>query len=448
MYKRTISWFACAVMVGLAANQSGYAQEEIFSLGFQLGTGARALAMGGAYTSLGGDYSASFWNPAALTDIKKIEVYGSLSHLMRENTTQFSIFGVENDASFTKLNDLGVAYPVPTARGSLVFSFGFTRIKTYDSNFAFDWFNETPDDEVNQAWREFEDGGLNAWTLAGAVDVSPNASLGLGLNFWTGGSDFEATFREVDSEEIYTFDAFTVEDNLNTDITGFNVKGGALFKISSIMRLGATLATPIKFKVKEDFSTFEELLFDDGAFDDTLDSGVFDYRIRSPWTFTGGASLHFLNFVLSGDIEYNDWSQVQYKSEPPIFGLTESEANRLIRDNYRPTTRYRFGTEFTLPLTGISLRAGYFLDPVILRNRPSRETALGDFFGIRLSPEDKQFYSAGLGFLLDKQVKLDITYVHGFWKSFNSGLPQTDDIGDYVEDIKVNKVFVSMAFRF
>lgn len=409
------------------------AQEEVFSMGFQLGTGARALGMGGAFTAVGGDYSASFWNPAALAAVKRIEVFGSVSHLMRENTTEFSTLATEHDASFTKLKDFGLAYPVPTIRGSLVFSFGFNRIKSFDSNFAFQWFNSTEDDLVTQAWRDLQNGSLNAWILAGAVDVSRNLSVGLGINFWTGGDDFESTFRERDRDDIYTFETYTVENNLNSDITGANVKLGALYRLNNFIRFGATIATPTTFKVEEDWSFNEELTFDDGTSVDTLDAGFFEYKIRSPWTFTAGASINLLNFVLSGDVEYNDWSQIQYTTEPPIEGLSETEANRLIRDNYRPTTRIRLGAEFTLPLTGLSFRAGYSKDPSILQNRDP--------------DEDKQFYTAGLGFLLNKQVKLDVAFVHGFWKSFNSGLPETNDIGDNVEDIKVNKVFVSFAFR-
>lgn len=417
--------------------ESGAAQEEIFSLGFQLGTGARAISMGGAYTAIGGDYSASFWNPAALADIRRIEIFGTLSHLMRENTTGLrspNFDDVQHDASFTKLSDFGLAYPVPTIQGSLVFSLGFNRIKTYDSNFAFEWFNNTPDDLVNQAWREIENGSLNTWVLSGAVDVSKNMSVGIGLNFWTGGTDFESTFRERDRDDRYTFDSFTTENNLNTDITGFNLKLGSLLKFGPFMRFGATIATPTKLKVEEDWSFNEMTEFDDATFSDTLSSGLFEYKIQSPWAFTAGASLNLLNFVFSGDVEYNDWSQIRYTTEPPIDGLTETEANRIIRDNYRPTTRVRLGAEFTLPLTGLSFRAGYFRDPSILQNRDP--------------DEDKQFYSAGLGFLIDKQVKLDAGFVHGFWRSFNSGLPETDDIGAYVEDIKVNKVFISLAFRY
>ncbi|MCG8605921.1 outer membrane protein transport protein, partial [bacterium] len=423
--------FVSAFVFGLSnqvASQEQVSVDDIFLPGIQLGAGARALSMGGAYSSLGSDYSAAFWNPAALADIRRVEIYGSLSHLMRDNATNFGALSTDHDASFTQINEIGLAYPVPTVRGSLVFGFGYHRLKSYDENFAFQWFNDTPDDSVTQAWRENGTGSLNAWVLSGAVDVSPNMSLGVGLNFWTGGQDFEDTFRERDSENIYSFDAFTHENTLNTDITGVNLKAGGLIRMGRMMRLGFSVATPTTFTVEEKWSERDELVWDDGALEDSLETGTFEYKVQSPWTFSAGASLSLLNFVFSGDVEYNDWSQIQYKSEPPVFPLTEIEANRLIRDNYRATLRTRLGAEFTLPLTGISFRTGYFRDPSIRQDRDLNE--------------DKQFLSAGVGFLVDKQVKLDVAFVHGFWKSYNSELdvPGGDtDVLEHVENIKVNR---------
>ncbi len=435
----TFGLLVCVLKSSSAQDADVFPPEEIFSFGMQLGTGARAIAMGGAYTSVGGDFSASFWNPAALADIKRVEFYGSLSHLNRQNTAEFSNIQFnptinENEENFTRFNDVGLAYPVPTQQGSLVFSFGYNRVKSYDSNFDFRAFNFSPGDSVNQAWKELETGSLNTWTASGAVAVSSNMSVGVGLNFWTGGSDFQTTFREVDIDDIYDFENFTSDIGLNTNITGFNVKLGGLIDLP-LLRLGATISTPITFKVKEDFFTSEELLDDNLDLEDEFfDEGFFEYRIKSPWTFAGGASLNLLNFVFSADLEHNDWTQIAYKSEPPIDGLTQARANGLIRENYQATTRIRLGGEFTLPLTGLSFRAGYFRDPSIFEDASS--------------DEDKQFYSAGIGILVDKQVRLDIALVHGFWKNLTTqSIPGTGQVVNFEEDIKVNKAFVSLAFR-
>lgn len=440
--------FATIAMLALFTT-GGLAQEEIFSLGMQLGPGSRAVALGGAFSSVGGDYTAAFWNPAALRDIRQVQVYGSLSHLARQNdfgllsnADPFSPTGRKSDENFTRFNDIGVAYPVPTLRGSLVFAFGFQRVRSYDANFDFRTFNYTPDDGVAQSWREIADGSLNVWTLAGGVDVSPNVSLGLGVNFWDGGTDFGSTFLEEDLDDIYTFSEFRVADNINSDISGFNVKLGSLFRVSPLLRFGATISTPVRLKIKEDFSTDIEQLDDGNILNEdqsSLDEGFNEYKIQSPWTFTGGGSVHLANFVVSGDLEYNDWSQIKYNTDPPFTDevgnpLSQGEANDTIREQYRATTRIRVGGEFTVPRTGLSLRAGYFRDPSVFENADS--------------DEDKQFISAGTGFSVDKQVRIDVAYVHGFWKTFNQGLPETNDIGRYQEDIKVNKLFVSFAFKF
>ena len=97
--------------------------------------------------------------------------------------------------------------------------------------------------------------------------------------------------------------------------------------------------------------------------------------------------------------------------------MTEVEANRIFADQYGqttnvdisklgigfldtnfnvPTPRVRLGAEFTLPFTDLSFRAGYFRDPSVFKEA--------------LSEENKQFYSAGVGLLLDKSVRLDLAF--------------------------------------
>ena len=143
--------------------------------------------------------------------------------------------------------------------------------------------------------------------------------------------------------------------------------------------------------------------------------------------------MNLLNFVFSADVEYNDWTNSEYNATL-VEDDSEIETNRIIKDSYRATTRLRAGAEFTLPYTGLSFRAGYFLDPSIYRDARDGE--------------DKQFYSAGVGFLVDKSVRLDATYVRGEWKSYGNGLNNTADIGDYVEDISTDQIYVSLAVRF
>ena len=53
--------------------QSNVLTEDFFHMGNDLGVGARAVGMGGAYTGISDDYTAMYWNPAGLGQMKRRE---------------------------------------------------------------------------------------------------------------------------------------------------------------------------------------------------------------------------------------------------------------------------------------------------------------------------------------------------------------------------------------
>lgn len=421
---------------------------QFFKEGLQWGIGARAISMGGAYSAIGEDYTATYWNPAALAQIRRFEVTGGLSHLAREIDTSFDHFRTADDASFTNLNELGFAYPVPTYRGSLVFGFGYNRIRSFDTNFALDVFNSLPQDSVTQSWRRLEEGSFNNWTVAGAIDLSPNLSAGIGLNFWSGSDDYQFTTKEVDSQNIYTFDDYRLDDNISSKFSGFNVTFGALYRLGKMLRLAGTLSTPTTLTVKEEWMQRERTTFDiDESLPDEIftDEGATEYKIRTPFTFTAGASLNLIGFLLlSGQLEFTDWQQLSYRSDVPIViaisddferEILQDEANEAIKESFRETRRLRLGAEMTVPGTATQLRLGYFRDP-----SPFRDAARAD----------REFFSAGLGLLLDKQIKLDLAYVFGTWEqSINDPASRLNDFVDQrFEEVTVNKLFATLSVRF
>ncbi len=411
------------------------AQEDIFSNGVETGIGARAIGMGGAYSAIGEDYSATFWNPAALAQIRRFELTGGLSHLSRNNDASFSTALVESQESFTKLTDLGLVYPVPTYRGSLVFAFGYNRIRSYDANMEFSFFDPTPGDSVDFKWREQDLGSMNFWNAAAAVDVSPNLSLGAGLNFWSGGNDYSFSKRELDIYNIWNEDEWRSDQSINSDFSAFNMSLGMLFRVNSQLRLAGTLYTPKTITINEEWRE-KELVTDDGGFADITydDAGDFEYQIRTPFTFSLGAAFNLAGLMISGQLDFNNWQQLRYESEPPVAETTREQANDFIHENYRSTTRLRLGAEFTLPGVGTQVRAGYYLDPSIQANAGS--------------DADRKIYSLGLGFLLDKQLKLDVAYTFGVWKKTRAN-PFSGDAGvtSLLENISYKKFFTTISYR-
>lgn len=455
-----IKFSLVAAMIGLSGLLiSAQAQEELFQRGIEFGVGGRAMGMGGAYIGVGDDYSAAFWNPAALTQIRRLEGFATLSYAQHENdaTTGFyrdinpeydvSILDPRNrdKASYTNFNSIGLAYPIPTYRGSLVFSLGYHRVRPYDSNFSFSWYNNTPDDSLNQRWSELEDGSLNNWTFAGATEIAPNFSVGASVNLWSGKNDFLSSFTEIDVINYWQFDSYREDQSALSEFSGVNFKLAGLYRASSLLRLGFTLATPTTFTVKEKWNSSNEIELDNGEVEQGNNNGRFEYKIRSPFSLGVGASVNAAGLLLSGSLEHNDWSQIRYTTEPPIEGLSRNEANYELARNYRATTRVRLGAEFTLPVLDVQLRGGYLLDPNPFDGLP------GD--------ADREFLTAGIGIFLDKQVRLDLAFVTGEWRDYKEPLVDTDydpenDVwypaGEVTlnERITLNKVFASLAFRF
>jgi hypothetical protein len=118
-----------------------YGQSELPALGRTWGIGARATGMGGAFMSVADDYSATYYNPAGLALVRKMELFISMPMVQFESTTQFDAWESTADENFTKLNAIGFTLPIPTYRGSLVLAAGYNRIQNFDRACTFSWFN-------------------------------------------------------------------------------------------------------------------------------------------------------------------------------------------------------------------------------------------------------------------------------------------------------------------
>ena len=79
MYRKVIGiWILAAALIAWAvpADAGGLIKRPdltIFSA-LSVGQSARAAGMGGAYTSVGNDVNAIWWNPAGLTGVERAEV--------------------------------------------------------------------------------------------------------------------------------------------------------------------------------------------------------------------------------------------------------------------------------------------------------------------------------------------------------------------------------------
>jgi hypothetical protein len=399
------------------------------------GVGARYVGMGGVGVAFANDASALVYNPAGLAKIKRIELTLGMSHQRFGNETgrpsgapppvydpNSPYYLSENKfQSNTRFSSAGLVFPVPTYRGSLVFGLGVNRIASFDKVFKYSYGFIEPDSLVADELIS-ESGGIYVWSFGGAMDISPNISLGLGLNYWHGKEDYglERYWNYVENES--TFDVW-YDDEIYDNYSGFNAKFGIMIQPNKYLSFGGTLDSPVWLTIDEEYILRTDLAITTDSTNYYYDesSGYPRYKLTHPYSFTFGGALNFKNLLLSGDFNYTDWSQLKYRE-----GVDIGEKNRNVKDYYKEVFKWRIGAEYLIPQLSAQVRAGYYMDPFPFESKSLKT--------------DRQYFSLGLGFLIDKVMTLDIAWSHGFYEFEYPNIPA-------IEKYRTNKIFITTAYR-
>lgn len=409
LVKWTITLCAALSIFMMGTLNNGQAQEEVF-IGKFFGLGARAMGMGGAFLAVADDYTALYWNPAGLAQIHRIEVFGSLSHDKLKNKTMYYGSDLTDSQSKTRLNALGFTYPVPTERGSLVLGFGYNRLNSFDGLLTISAQRNAS--EYVDAW-ETESGGLGTWSIGGAIDVSPSLSLGAALDIWRGSDIYTWEYYVTNTHD--PFQDYRYLDTIDGNYSGIGLKFGALVQANTFLNLGLTVTSPVYLNVDEFWSQQTDTL----SFSDYYE-GHWEYEITTPYRFGLGGSVHLRRLRLAADVEYVDWTQTEYKSPS---GLVAD--NWIFNESYREVYTYHLGAEYAIPKSDVTLRAGYYNDPLPIKTS--------------MIKRDRDYLTIGAGFLVDNMFKIDFAFIHGLWKKTDENL---------TEKIQTDRVFLSMAYRF
>ena len=451
MVRRSKLILVLMLSVGIVSLRS---QSIPFTSGQTWEVGARVLSMGGSHTGVADDPAALYYNPAGLGQIQAMTGYGSFSHTMWENRATFLGRESLEEASFTKLDAVGIAVPLPTERGSLVLSFGYHRVRSFgggltlqagdtfaDYTIQLDTTDFTLPFETTLSGEEMVDGDLSQTSFGGSMEIAPDIYIGGAVNFWSGMRDYAWQFNQIrgiydvfdipnqgDQWEVMLPDV-ELQTHYQEKYSGFNFTIGALVKAGKALQIGGIIKTPVKLVSKRDWDSVERLTVYPGyeAFqeDDLVDAGFIDHEIRLPWVFRVGGALRAGPLLLSGDVEHTDYSQMKYRTDPPEGNQTMSEANREIRRNYRSTLDVHVGGELMLPVSGLKLRAGY-----AYYQTPLKETQLG---------LDRKVITFGAGFSFADQFRLDGAYAFTSW----DGIP--DELVER-EKIEVSKVLLTLSY--
>jgi len=363
-----------------------------------VGSGARAVGMGGAFIAVADDATAASWNPAGLTQLKKPEVSFALSYFRRRDDFTSSqhpeTSGLEKALS-KDLNYLSIAYPFEFLERNMIVSLNYQLLFEFDRNIRTNVTEQTiaPTKLFKQKVKFRQRGNLRTLSPAYAIEVTPNFSLGFTFNIWTDNLFWSNGWESntIIKGKTYTGGLFNSKGRLTSIVkskdydryygfSGFNMHIGFLWDINRFVTIGGVVKTPFTADLEHERVVINTTKATGVPFLRTSWRMDEDVELEMPLSYGLGLAVRFTDrFTVSLDVFRTEWDH---------FRLEDGRGNRMSPITGKPsykspteeTHQVRLGAEylFIFPKTVIPVRWGLFYDPEPSEKNPE------DFWGVSL----------------------------------------------------------------
>jgi long-subunit fatty acid transport protein len=322
-----------------------------------------------------------------------------------------------------------------------------------DENYDIPWqvhlsdqsgLNTTIQKNVNQSGVVRETGGLGSAIFSGAIDLDKDVSFGITLNIVNGTYGYTRNYVEEDTHNLHkvgyipssdsaylNFGKFYYDNTVSTDLKAVNVLFGLMYRMEDVARFGLTIRTPSYFTLKDNYTDAGESFFADGRHYRYSYDAYNDYGVKTPWVFGAGASVFVLsNLLLSGDVSYTDWTELQWTDNPAL----ESE-NIALQQKFRATVDYRGGAEYQFTSIGLRLRGGFMYSPSPFAGDPSSYATTT--------------LTGGAGVLVRNNVLVDVAAAFGSFKNYhNNYATDPPNLSRTDETVTTTNVKFGISYRF
>jgi len=176
---------------------------------------------------------------------------------------------------------------------------------------------------------------------------------------------------------------YSLRDDLTTRGSGFNLRIGAIYRITDMVRVGASVQTPTFMRLRDNYSTSLSTTFSPALVyynnNNTVSSTVasasasaqpsdYTYNLTTPFRASGGVAVTIGKYgFLSGDVEYLNYGQAKLNDDntngSSSGGNSFDSNNQVISSLYRSTVNIRVGGEARYDIFRFRLGYARYGDP-------------------------------------------------------------------------------------
>jgi hypothetical protein len=457
---------------------------------------SRALGMGGAFVSLGGDASNVVNNPAGLGFYNKSEF--SISPVFKNTNVNSKYLGTSSTLSSatTSIGQASVIFNSPgqgTRKKRSSFGLSYTKLADYANDYSYegqnnkksltDYFAERNNDRnvdpkvlesefdlnsgkptsanslyynsylidfdklgyyvkeeylpVSQSGRITESGNLGQFNISYGVNYDDITYFGASLGIQSLNYSVLNTHNESYKVPEF-FNSFSYYDNLIVRGGGLNLTLGTIIKATESLRLGLNVVTPTVLSVKETFvsgiNTKPTATYTNNNTSLEMVPNDFDYRVTSPLKASAGISAFLPKKLgfVSFESEYVAFGKMKIKDK--LSDVWSTEQNREIGKVYKDVVNFKLGSEFRI--SNYRIRGGANFQKSALKI-PS------------LEEKWQKLYSVGAGYRNSKVfVDLSMTFSKATFAYTPYVLNDVSDYSSVLSNSKQNMLSISVGSFF
>ncbi|MCB2219899.1 MAG: hypothetical protein KQI35_05840 [Bacteroidetes bacterium] len=472
-----------------------FSQNEDDALRYSMtsfGGTARSMGMGGAFGSLGADFSTLSTNPGGIGLYTKSELTVTPSFYGASTKSTYNGMKAKDNRFNFNVSNAGMVFASPTRSSTSIFkniqfAFGINRINNFNNrqimegtsnknsvtdtyvdyangiyfgdieddvngNYAFDlapaWYTYMIDtlpgydnqyfgavpagSNIYQRMELNSRGSMNEMVLSFGTNVADRLYVGATFGFPFIRYFEEAWYTEVDvNDQIYDFNKLSQYNELNTTGSGFNFKFGMIARAADWLRIGGAIHTPTWYNNMSD-SWYSEYAteFDNGDnFSERSPIGYYDYQLETPWKAIG--SLSFIiaqRAIISAEYEYMDYTSAKLRS--PQYNFFDENSN--IQSKYVASHNFRAGGEYRVDAFYFRAGGAYYMSP----------------YANDINDAARFYYTGGIG-IRDRNFFIDLAYVRSVSESdyymYSSPEVTPDPVSNRVIS---NNVLLTLGFRY